>query len=94
MKVVIYEGEKKIREGQFFPNVSVRDVTTKNPPINPKDEDQLALTVEGGSPTAVLNLMFSVFLGGWVSSVNHPGLLRKNQYVRIVNEDTRVSRVA
>ena len=94
MKVVVHNGVKKVREGQFFPNASVKDVSTGNSPLNPKDQEQQLLAVEGGSPTTTLSLMFSAFLNGWVSSVNHPGYLPKNYYARVIDEDSEVAQVA
>ncbi len=94
MKVVVYNGEKKVREGQFFPNASVRDVSTGNSPQNPGDEEQQLLAVEGGSLTTTLSLMFSALLNGWVSSVFHPGYLPENHHARVVNENLEVSKVA
>lgn len=94
MKVAVYHLGEKIRERDFYQNEHVLDVSGVHP-ISPEDGEQKVLKVVGGSPTATFTLMFSDFLGGWVSSVNHPAYLPDQDHqVRLIDENTKVTKVA
>lgn len=94
MKVVVYDSEgKELRRRDCYPNSHVLDASGQSPKL-PQDGEQKELKIAGGNSRASLALMYSVLLGGWVSSVNHPELLPEGYHARTEEDEEEVAKVA